>query len=354
ARAAPAPRGSLVDQLDLPEGGVDPTGMIPLHLKGVDTTGETLLSAKAEPRRETTEVREIRKKGNRRAVVAVLLTALVFGGVLAGVLYYRGGLGAGAPTPAPVAIAPAPQTPPPLTAPVPPPAAAPAPAAAAPAAPATPAPAAAAPAPQAGAPAVAAPAAVAQAAPPPAPEPQAAPAPPAEKPVEKAPAPRRAEAPKKATPAKKPARPEPRPARRVAAAEPAPARKPAGDPLLDVAGDDDITRDTGKRRSVYVPPAPGADLPERVTDSQIIEAIVGKKAALSSCVEEQRAAGAEAKGPLMLRWSIAPDGAVRDVRNLSEGLARQPIVGCISGVVKGTRFPRSRLGREVDGFPFKF
>jgi hypothetical protein len=161
---------------------------------------------------------------------------------------------------------------------------------------------------------------------------------------------------KKAPPAKKPPRPEPRPARKVAAAEPppAPARKPAGDPLLDVAGDDDITRDTGKRRSVYVPPAPGADVPDRVTDSQIIEAIVGKKAALSSCVEEQRAAGADAKGPLMLRWSIAPDGSVRDVRNLSEGLSRQPIVGCISGVVKGTRFPRSRLGREVDGFPFKF
>jgi len=103
-----------------------------------------------------------------------------------------------------------------------------------------------------------------------------------------------------------------------------------------------------------VPPAPGSDLPERVTDSQIIEAIVGKKAALSACVEEQRAASADAKGPLMLRWSIAPDGAVRDVKSLSDGLGRQPIVGCISGVVKSTRFPRSRLGREVDGFPFKF
>jgi len=199
---------------------------------------------------------------------------------------------------------------------------------------------------------------VAQAAPPPAPAPEPKAAPPPEKPAEKAPP---AQASRKTQPpAKKPARAEPRPSRKVAAAEPtpppppAPARKPAGDPLLDVAGDDDITRDTGKRRSVYVPPAPGADLAERVTDSQIIEAIVGKKAALSACVEEQRAASADAKGPLMLRWSIAPDGAVRDVKNLSDGLARQPIVGCISGVVRGTRFPRSRLGREVDGFPFKF
>jgi len=353
ARTAPAAAGSLVDQMGLPEGGVDPTGMMPLHLKGVDSTGETLLSAKAEPRRESTEVREIRKKGNRKMLGAVVLTSLVFGGALAAVLYRGSGS-----APAPVAAAPAPQaSPPPLTAPVAP----------APAAPvAAPVPAAAATAPT-GTPPAAAPAssapppAAAQAPPSPAPEPQAAAAPPPEKPAEKAPPPSRAEAPKKAPPPKKPAKPEPRPPRRqVAVAEPTPApapvpaRKPAGDPLLDVAGDDDITKDTGKRRSVYVPPAPGSDLPERVTDSQIIEAIVGKKAALSACVEEQRAASADAKGPLMLRWSIAPDGAARDVKSLSEGLARQPIVGCISGVVKSTRFPRSRLGREVDGFPFKF
>ncbi len=357
ARAAPAPASSLVDSLGLPEGGVDPTGMMPLHLKGVDSTGETLLSAKAEPRRESTEVREIRKKGNRKVLVAVVVTALVFGGALAAVLY-RGGLGGlggfGGSAPPPVAVVPAPQpAPPPLTAPV----AAPAPAASTPApAAAAPAPPAAAPAPT-GAPPAAAPAAVTQAVPPPAPE-QAAPAPAPEKPAEKAAA-RRPEVAKKAVAPKKPAKPEPRPTRRVAVAEPAPAptpvRKPAGDPLLDVVGnDDDLTRDTGKRRSVYVPPAPGSDLPERVTDSQIIEAIVGKKAALSSCVEEQRAASADAKGPLMLRWSIAPDGGVRDVKSLSEGLGRQPIVGCISGVVRSTRFPRSRLGREVDGFPFKF
>jgi len=145
----------------------------------------------------------------------------------------------------------------------------------------------------------------------------------------------------------------------VAAAEKPPARKQGGDPLLDPgSGDDDLSRELagvgGKKKSVYVPPAPGSDLPDRVTDSQIIEAIVGKKASLQACVEEQRGAGGDARGPLMLKWTIAPDGSAKDLKSLSEGLARQPIVGCISGVVRSTRFPRSRLGREVEAFPFKF
>jgi hypothetical protein len=167
---------------------------------------------------------------------------------------------------------------------------------------------------------------------------------------------------KKQKPEPKPAPARRRPERQVAAAEPpapAPApRKPAGDPLLDVAGgDDELARDlsgTSKKRSVYVPPAPGAELAERVGDPQIIEAVLGKKPALAACVEEQRAADPSAKGTLMLRWTIAPDGAVKDVKNLSAEYARQPIVACITAVVRSTRFPKTRLGREVEGFPFKF
>jgi hypothetical protein len=91
-----------------------------------------------------------------------------------------------------------------------------------------------------------------------------------------------------------------------------------------------------------------------VSDPQLIEAVVSRKPALAACVAEQKAADPSVGGTLMLRWSISPDGAARDVKNLSAEYARQPIVQCISGVVKGTRFPKSRLGREVEGFPFKF
>jgi hypothetical protein len=196
-----------------------------------------------------------------------------------------------------------------------------------------------------------------------------APEPPPEKPAPARPA--KKEVPAKAGKAVKTAKaakakPEPRraPARQAPAAEPeapapapAPARKSGGDPLLDVGGDDDLAKELSggaKKRSVYVPPAPGSELPERVSDPQIIEAVVGRKPALAACVAEQKASDPSVAGTLMLRWSISPDGAVREVKNLSSEYARQPIVQCISGVVKGTRFPKSRLGRDVEGFPFKF
>jgi hypothetical protein len=338
--AAPA-SGSLVEKMQLPEGGVDPTGMMPLHLKGVDSTGETLLSDKKRPRRESTEVRQLRKSTNRRLVWTVVGVTAVFGGAMAyvvtAVLPGRSG------SPPAVAVAPPPAAPaaPAAAAPTPAPAPAAAPPTAAPTAAATPAPT----APPAAAPAPA-PAAPPAATAPPAPPPEAeAPKAPAAKPARNGGAARAAKA--------KPARREPE--RRVASA-PA-SRKPAGDPLLDVGGEDDLSKDlagAGKKRSVYVPPAPGSDLPDRVGDPQIIEAIVGKKAALQACVDEQKATGSDARGPLMLRWTILPDGSVKDVKSLSDVLARQPIVPCISGVVKSTRFPRSRLGREVEAFPFKF
>ena len=134
-------------------------------------------------------------------------------------------------------------------------------------------------------------------------------------------------------------------------------RKPAGDPLLDVEGGDEVERElSGKpaKRSVYVPPAIGSDVPESVSVSQINEAVAGQKGALVTCTEQQRAASPDVSGTLRLRWTILADGSVRDVRNLSDDLARQPIASCISGVVRGIKFPRSRTAGQEVVFPFKF
>jgi len=335
----PAP-GSIVDRLNLPEGGVEPTGMVPLSIRSVEATGETLLAPKArrEEPRESTEVRQLRKSSGRwRAALLAVLGLLVGGGAAAWWTGIVPGFGRTVPQPA-VTAAPAPAAiPAPAATPTAPPTAAATPAAGAAAAP------------------------VAQAEPTPAPRPEPTPAPR----VDPTPAPR----PKAAAAAPARAKPEPKgkrkPERKVATAERAAApeptaapRKPAGDPLLDLGGggDDELSKElsgAGKKH-VYVPPAPGSDLPDRVTDPQIIEAVLGKKPALAGCVEQQRAADPGTRGTLLLRWGIAPDGSVREVRSLSSEYAKQPIVPCISAVVKSIRFPRSRLGREVESFPFKF
>lgn len=135
-------------------------------------------------------------------------------------------------------------------------------------------------------------------------------------------------------------------------------KRSAGDPLLDMGGDDALEKELSGvkpgKRSVYVPPALGSDLPASVSVSQINEAVVGQKAALVRCIDQQRAADPDARGTLKLRWTIGGDGAPRDVRVLSDELARQPIAPCIAEVVKALRFPRSRTTGQEVVFPFKF
>jgi hypothetical protein len=408
AKPAPVAGGSLIDRMNLPEGGVDPTNLLPLPMKGLEATTEIPLKKHTRPAVETTQIRQLKKSATRHgAVMGVVVALVVAGAVGAAVWVFRPGAAGspGAPTaqaPAAAAIPserPATQAPPAEAKPAP--IAAPAPSApAAPSADAAPAPAAAsaqatAPATAPAAPTPPAPAVAARPAEaaPPAPEPSRPPpavaaAPPRDAPAQAAEKPtreRKSAAERRAArervaaaPAARPApAPTPRVEAPVRAPAPAPApsetaraevrapsaavaeapRKKSGDPLLDVGGDDELEKELASnkpRRSVYVPPAIGSDLPENVSVSQINEAVVGHKAALVRCIEQQKAADPEAKGTLKLRWIIGGDGVARDVRVLSEDLVKQPIAPCISNVVKDIRFPRSRTAGQEVVFPFKF
>lgn len=302
--------GSLVDRMQLPDGGVDPTNLLPLPIKGLDQTTEARLERRSSGGvgGERTEIRQL-KRSAMRSVLAVGIAMLVlFGVAVAAIAYFM--------RPSPVLVAQAPVAPPPAAAPTPPPAAA-----------------------------------------------ASAPAPAREPPARTSSRSRRREA----------AEPPPHPARRAAprrtaaaepppaptpAEQPAPRRKPAGDPLLDVGGDDELEKELGAgknaKRSVYVPPAIGSDLPDSVSQSQIQEAVAGQRNALFRCIEQQRSADPDAHGTLRMRWVITGDGSVREVRALSDEFARQPVAPCITGVVKGIRFPRSRTSGQEVVFPFKF
>jgi predicted Zn finger-like uncharacterized protein len=369
APSRPVPSGvrSLVDTMELPDsGGVDPTGAVPLPIKGLEPTDE-------KPIRKSSvalgaEAARARRQGSARAVaIGVALAVIVLGGGGAAAYFL---LGVGAPGPAaPAATAPVAQAAP---APQPAPPVAPAPAPPAPAEAVAPAAAptatAAAPAPSAPGPGALAQAPSGTSAPAPA-DPAATP-PPAAKPAVAArpePAPRPARAEKKpavrtarATPPPEPAaEPPPAPAPRPAAAKPA----GRGKELLDFEGGGDSALDealgrTPSGRSVYVPPAPGgaaaaSALPAEPTDDQVRASVASRIDALRRCVAEQREREPGASGKLELRWTIVPDGGVKDVRTLTAELAGRPIATCITGVVKGVRFPRSQQGKVVT-FPFTF
>jgi hypothetical protein len=106
--------------------------------------------------------------------------------------------------------------------------------------------------------------------------------------------------------------------------------------------------------AVYVPPAPAGGLPEGVTPAQINSAVKARLSALRGCIDEQRAAEPGSKGTLNLRWVIAADGTVKELRNISPEFEGKPISRCIGGVVREIRFPPSRTSGQEVVFPFKF
>jgi len=338
--------------MNLPDaGGIDPTGAIPLPIKGLETTGEQPLKRRSSVAKSTAELRT-RRSMNRVGFIAVAVAVAAVASVAALFVYIQRFRAETA------ALTRAPSAPASLPAPAPPAPAAPAPAAQAQ------------PAGQVAA-GQAQPAAAGEPPPPPgAPAQQPAPQPPAASgavaaaaPPPAAPASRR-----KARPEAAADRPRKR-ATRVAVAPPAapaeeapapaepPRKKPAGDPLLDFGGDaeSDIEKELGaKKRSVYVPPAPGSDLPEKVSEAQINEGVASRMAALRECLSKQEAADPGSHGVLKVRWLIGPDGGVSGVKSLTPEFASQPIAACLTGVVKSIRFPRSHTtGQEVI-FPFKF
>jgi predicted Zn finger-like uncharacterized protein len=333
ARAAPAEPAkpaakaggvkSLVEQMNIADqGGVEPTGALPISIKGMERTDEKPLRRKSSVARDQEEIRQ-KRGSNTKVIVAVaaVVVAVVAAGAF-GVITYMDKKMASAPA---VAAAPA--------------------AAPAPAAPAAPAVAAATP------PAEPAPSAAPAPAPPP--EPAAAPAP--------AKGAKAAKGAKVAAAAPKAgAKPAPAPAA-VAAAEPPPpppppAPKKKGDALLDFeGGKDDALSDAlgggGSGRSVYVPPKPGgsaAALPDSVTDGQVTEAIKGRLDSLSDCASKG-AGGAS----VVMQWDISAEGGTRAVK-CKAPCGDTAVGACLGTVIKGIRFPRSNNGRTKVEFPFKF
>jgi hypothetical protein len=76
---------------------------------------------------------------------------------------------------------------------------------------------------------------------------------------------------------------------------------------------------------------------------------------LRRCAAEQQAREPGAHGTLKMAWTIQQDGSPRDVRCLTPALAQGAFAQCITGVVKGVRYPRigDPKGQAVT-FPFGY
>lgn len=111
----------------------------------------------------------------------------------------------------------------------------------------------------------------------------------------------------------------------------------------------------GRRDSVYIPPPPGAvDIPERLTQSDIMTVVVGNKAAIKRCVDEQKKQNPGLTGRLVMSWVIRPSGTTTNIKVKTAEYKSTYMANCIAGLIKNWSFPKHKVQGEPIDFPFTF
>lgn len=169
------------------------------------------------------------------------------------------------------------------------------------------------------------------------------------------------------TPPPAPVAPAPAPARKASQAD-----KAADDPTnFDDALDKEFEKQLGispdspkykaedprSKRSVYIPPEPGKNLPESLGTSDIVQVVSSHKEAILSCIATHRPAHTSDSGKdrFVVRWRVLPTGDAVDALLETEGLQGTPFARCIEGQVRSWKFPQHRVqSREPVRFPFTY
>jgi predicted Zn finger-like uncharacterized protein len=164
----------------------------------------------------------------------------------------------------------------------------------------------------------------------------------------------------------------------VARREPEPRREPASAPVArrevepkSEGNDDDFdamfgTKSAGAKkaaetkkeapsRAVYVPPAPGqADIPDKLGQSDIMQVVLANRPAILNCVGEQKTKDPGASGTLVMRWTIRTNGSTTGIVPQTAEYKNSHLATCMTGQIRGWKFPAHKTqGAPID-FPFKF
>ncbi|MCY1046607.1 AgmX/PglI C-terminal domain-containing protein [Corallococcus sp. bb12-1] len=109
-------------------------------------------------------------------------------------------------------------------------------------------------------------------------------------------------------------------------------------------------------KTVYIPPAPSADGPERLSPSDVSAVVLTNQPSIAACVQNFKAGTAlENGGRFQVRWSVDTAGSVSGVAMETESLRGSPLAGCIEDRVRGWKFPVHRVAMDAPvRFPFVF
>ena len=90
-----------------------------------------------------------------------------------------------------------------------------------------------------------------------------------------------------------------------------------------------------------------------MSQQTVMGVVVKNKAAVVSCVNEQREDDPFQSGTLVMRWAVLPNGRTADVQAVTPDLRDTHLASCLNKLIKTWTFPPTGQRESVD-FSFKF
>ncbi len=109
-----------------------------------------------------------------------------------------------------------------------------------------------------------------------------------------------------------------------------------------------------KPSSVYVPPAPGAEVPETLGTGDIMQIVVANKPAILKCAAEQKKRDSSLSGKIVMTWTVLSTGKTTNISCASEEFRSSYMAQCMNGLIKTWQFPRHKVQGDPINFPFTF
>jgi predicted Zn finger-like uncharacterized protein len=112
----------------------------------------------------------------------------------------------------------------------------------------------------------------------------------------------------------------------------------------------------GAKHAPYIPPPPGqADLPQQLSQSDVIGVVAQHKDAFGHCVQEQKKRDPTSSGTVVMHWKIKPDGHTSDVAAAAGDYQDSPLAACFKGQIVKMKFGQYRGAQMAPiQFPFNF
>jgi predicted Zn finger-like uncharacterized protein len=110
-----------------------------------------------------------------------------------------------------------------------------------------------------------------------------------------------------------------------------------------------------RKPTVYVPPAPGgADIPETLGQSDIMQVVLQNRPAIKKCVDDQKAKDAELSGTLVMRLTVKTSGRADTVVCETDEFKTSPLAGCMISLIKSWSWPKHKVQGDPVKIPIKF